>query len=698
MWATILVPDDTPDDKFLDMNPDVGAANGETGEPLLVLDIPNCPNPPGYSRGYHISPSSGLLQYNGSCFTEVGNFKRDPYPGPTVFTQNDTVGHAQMTACIDENTVAGVRVCTRRVPAGGTRTADMPDPLLGFDVFFGANMSLKNPNYRSARCGACHNAPLLTDNTAAFTVKAMELDAFAEFERLAPDIEPLIEPLIRERVITGFLLESEIAEPGQDAIERKAPNLSLVPAPVVANNGNCTTASCSGYVFPDAITTDDGALSYRIHSDLGIGPIAGPGTPVPFTGFGGAFLDNGVYNIGVRPCVADQTHVIGACEDTGRGNTDPFGWPLSLAALLMKNLGGTAQQPGVPIAQFDPSNNNAGGRTDALPCAPYCSTGGLLELSKQDQQLNPGYTDEQSNPQLPSYLANFANRIGVGDAHPQVDEGCGPAGAGCPNTLMDVANEEGFPEFAFDPRAHLSEVINSSVAPGDGAITNLSLVTPATLHGSAQMGTWPVVNRVNRFGSFKAPQLREVELTGPYFHNGGKLTLRQVVDFYVRGGDFPVTNSAHRDFNILNLNAELQSDLSEAEKVALVDYMLEFTDDRVAFEKAPFDHPQMILPLDGTAPESDGRVNRDIMLGKGTSQDCTSTTGTPSPLGPGQQACGGNMFLNVPATGAAGNPGGRTPNFLGIAGAAADASNPGGRQRLVGAAAFCPVATSQYCH
>jgi hypothetical protein len=126
--------------------------------------------------------------------------------------------------------------------------------------------------------------------------------------------------------------------------------------------------------------------------------------------------------------------------------------------------------------------------------------------------------------------------------------------------------------------------------------------------------------------------------------------------------------------------------------------MLEFTDDRVAFEKAPFDHPQMILPLDGTAPESDGRVNRDIMLGKGTSQDCTSTTGTPSPLGPGQQACGGNMFLNVPATGAAGNPGGRTPNFLGIAGAAADASNPGGRQRLVGAAAFCPVATSQYCH
>jgi hypothetical protein len=320
-------------------------------------------------------------------------------------------------------------------------------------------------------------------------------------------------------------------------------------------------------------------------------------------------------------------------------------------------------------------------------------------MSAQDQQINPGYTDTASKPQLPRYLAPFANKIPVGDSHPQIDEGCGPAGGGCPNTLMDVANEEGFPELGFDPRAHQSEVINNAVAPGDAA-TDYLLVTPINFHGSAQMGTWPVVNRVTRFGSIKAPQLREVELTGPYFHNGGKLTLRQVIDFYVRGGDFPVTNSAHRDFNILNLNAELQSDLSEEEKVALVDYMLEFTDDRVAFEKAPFDHPQMILPLDGTAPESDGIVNRDVMLG-GT---CTLVP----LLGPGQQACTssvavqpvgatGPLFLNVPATGAAGT-GVRLPNFLGIAGAAPDALNSG-RMRLVGDAAKCSGGIkSQYCH
>src|SRR5438067_13649796 len=119
--------------------------------------------------------------------------------------------------------------------------------------------------------------------------------------------------------------------------------------------------------------------------------------------------------------------------------------------------------------------------------------------------------------------------------------------------------------------------------------------------------------------------------------------------------------------------------------------MLHFTDDGVPVRQAPFDHPQLILPLDGTAPESDGVINRDAML--------TGCVLAPAQFGPGQQFCTGNaaalaaapthtgeLFLNVPATGAAGNPGGRIPNFLGIAGAAPDGANPGGRQRLVGVA------------
>ena len=42
-----------------------------------------------------------------------------------------------------------------------------------------------------------------------------------------------------------------------------------------------------------------------------------------------------------------------------------------------------------------------------------------------------------------------------------------------------------------------------------------------------------------REGAFKAPPLRNVELTGPFFHTGSFLTLRQVVDFYFGAATSP---------------------------------------------------------------------------------------------------------------------------------------------------------------
>ena len=91
-------------------------------------------------------------------------------------------------------------------------------------------------------------------------------------------------------------------------------------------------------------------------------------------------------------------------------------------------------------------------------------------------------------------------------------------------------------------------------------------------------------------GAFKTPGLRNVELTGPYFHNGGKATLMQVVDFYDRGGDFGRDNANDLDPDIQPLG------LSETEKVNLVRFLLSLTDERVRKEKAPFDHPSLCLP------------------------------------------------------------------------------------------------------
>ena len=107
-------------------------------------------------------------------------------------------------------------------------------------------------------------------------------------------------------------------------------------------------------------------------------------------------------------------------------------------------------------------------------------------------------------------------------------------------------------------------------------------------------------------GATKVPGLRNVELTAPYFHNGGTLTLRGVVEFYSRGGDFvPIT--ALDGTNISPLSTP---NFNEQEKDDLVNFMLSLTDERVRYRRAPFDHPSIQLPnghpgnQNGTQPES----------------------------------------------------------------------------------------------
>ena len=91
-------------------------------------------------------------------------------------------------------------------------------------------------------------------------------------------------------------------------------------------------------------------------------------------------------------------------------------------------------------------------------------------------------------------------------------------------------------------------------------------------------------------GAFKTSTIRNVALTGPYFHNGGQRTLLEVVQFYNRGGDFAHENRNELDPDIRPLG------LSEQDMLDLVAFMESLTDDRVANESAPFDHPQLFIP------------------------------------------------------------------------------------------------------
>ena len=106
----------------------------------------------------------------------------------------------------------------------------------------------------------------------------------------------------------------------------------------------------------------------------------------------------------------------------------------------------------------------------------------------------------------------------------------------------------------------------------------------------------PEFRRVAADGAFKTPGLRNVELTGPYFHNGGMATLRQVVQFYNRGGNFCNFNRRDLDVAITPLG------LTEAQEEQLVDFLVALTDTRVKYQRAPFDHPELRIPDDGLDP------------------------------------------------------------------------------------------------
>ncbi|RCS49286.1 cytochrome-c peroxidase [Bremerella cremea] len=80
-------------------------------------------------------------------------------------------------------------------------------------------------------------------------------------------------------------------------------------------------------------------------------------------------------------------------------------------------------------------------------------------------------------------------------------------------------------------------------------------------------------------GKFRTPLLRDLALTAPYFHDGSKATLEDVVDFYNEGGG----KNPNLDPHIVPLN------LTAAEKQALVTFLREGLRSR--------DYPHVEKPL-----------------------------------------------------------------------------------------------------
>lgn len=110
-------------------------------------------------------------------------------------------------------------------------------------------------------------------------------------------------------------------------------------------------------------------------------------------------------------------------------------------------------------------------------------------------------------------------------------------------------------------------------------------------------------------GAFKTPSLREVELTGPYMHNGSIKTLLDVIRLYNRGG----ANNATLSEKIRPLH------LNEREMSDIVEFLRALTSDNV-LRQAQFSKPQTRerIPFQATKAKlpSEARVLRGLVSAK----------------------------------------------------------------------------------
>jgi hypothetical protein len=132
-------------------------------------------------------------------------------------------------------------------------------------------------------------------------------------------------------------------------------------------------------------------------------------------------------------------------------------------------------------------------------------------------------------------------------------------------------------------------VIDNQVPKPDVAVIEVKKLANTRLFRSTQ-------------GAFKIPSLRNVELTGPYMHNGAFKSLEEVLEFYNRAGN--VTNLQHFATGVF------EHGFTEQKKADIIAFLKGLTDDRVRWERAPFDHPALMVPHGQSDVPPDPSVTR----------------------------------------------------------------------------------------
>ena len=212
----------------------------------------------------------------------------------------------------------------------------------------------------------------------------------------------------------------------------------------------------------------------------------------------------------------------------------------------------------------------------------------VSDNSRFDQFMEGNHTALSSLEQLG--MNRFTGKGGCSNCH---------NGAEFTDATISNVQSRGVVELLPGGRWHDVGFHNIGVRPTDDDLgiaasdpSGLASLSVAQLASMGQVsGTLvPAGAPVSVAGAVKTPSLRNVELTAPFFVNGGQATLGQVVDFYSHRGDFP---SADMDPNLE------RASFGALDKVAVVAFLKSLTDERVRNQSAPFDHPSLIVPNGG---------------------------------------------------------------------------------------------------
>jgi cytochrome c peroxidase len=112
--------------------------------------------------------------------------------------------------------------------------------------------------------------------------------------------------------------------------------------------------------------------------------------------------------------------------------------------------------------------------------------------------------------------------------------------------------------------AALAKKASAAAAAGE-PIDDLGLAAAE----ASELGRFMVTAEPKDIGAFKTSQLRNIALTPPYMHDGSEATLRDVIEFYDRGGN----DNPYLDGGIRPLG------LTDQEKADLVELLETFTSD-----------------------------------------------------------------------------------------------------------------------